>query len=111
MGKYAQYRKRGTASLQGFLRPPGPADWSAAGTGISQVTATKTISIPAGADTFAASAQLDTGGALTQGVYTNGNVSAVNGLLGSQNYNVRVAWFLGLARVSDWSTTKPAVTL
>ncbi len=111
MGKYAQYLKRGKAAQQGYLAPPGTADWSLGTPLTTSVPATRSAAIPAGADGWATRALLaSTGATAATNAPTGSTSNNISGLVTGTSYLAQAAWFLGLRQVSDWSVSKPFTT-
>lgn len=112
MGKWAQYAKRGSAKLQGFLTAPTNVDWHMATPGATSVNVHRDSPIPAGADAWNAQVQLQTGGAIV-GTFPAGSGTPLlySGLTTATNYRMRTAWLRGTSQVSDWSAWVNFTTL
>lgn len=104
MGKWASYRKRGSAAQHGFLQAPQIGDWTVGAPTATTLTITRVAAIPGGASSM---------GILTVNVLTGNFVSLtgptastpfnVTGLTPATAYRLQAAWFSGTLRISDWS--------
>lgn len=111
MGKFAQYQKRGSSKGQGTLPAPILTDFTPGGPGATSIAIGRNVSIPAGADQWGVLVQPGAGGA-PQGTspVQSGTPITVTGLTTLTPYKVRIAWFLGTVRVSEWSDFKTFTT-
>lgn len=107
MGKHAQYAKRGSSAMMGFLPAPSSTDWSLGVPAVTSVPYNRLIPLPGGATDAGSFVQLAGGGA---GVGTVGIAGGTpfnhTNLVTATNYQARMAWFVGARRVSDWSEIK-----
>lgn len=104
MGKFAQYRKRGSAPQFGSMAAPADADWTIGVTTSSTIPTTRVAPIPAGATSMLWRAIVAATG--VAGAYTG----TLSGLLSATQYKVQAAWFNGAQKVSDDSAVKLATT-
>jgi hypothetical protein len=108
MGKHAQYVKRGSSVGQGFLTPPAAADWSLGIPTASNVVATLSAAIPAGADRWGVMAiKASTNIPVPVNTSTLATVT-VTPLDANNNYRAVAAWFSTASnkQVSEWSAPK-----
>jgi hypothetical protein len=111
MGKWAQYRKRGTNVQQGSLAAPVAGQFTVGTPTTTTIPVTRVASIPLGADDMVARAIVAATGTIgaTQAGAGGTNLT-LTGLVSATAYRVYVAWFNGVVRVSDWSISTPATT-
>jgi hypothetical protein len=111
MGKYAQYLKRGRNLQQGFLTAPALADFTLGVATATTVPVTRVPNIPTGADGLGSIAVLAAGGGpAIMGPTTAASPFNQSGLVTATTYNIRVAWFIGATRISDYSPPRSVTT-
>jgi len=108
MGKHAQYVKRGSSTGQGFLTPPAAADWSLGIPTSSNVVATLSAAIPAGADRWGVMAIKTSNNIPVPVNVSTTSTITVTPLDASFNYRAVAAWFstANNVQVSAWSAPK-----
>jgi hypothetical protein len=108
MGRWAQYRKRGTATGEAAAMIPAPdeEDWEVHDLGGGEFQAMLDVSLPGGADTWGIQWRLQTGPGAWHFAGAAGSDPINVGDLDADTYEVEAAWFNGAVQISPYSDIK-----